>query len=37
LLAGSLPDQSAVYGVLRQLEALGIELVDLRRCDSPTK
>jgi hypothetical protein len=37
LLAGSLPDQSAVYGVLRQLEALGIELVELRRCDSPAK
>jgi hypothetical protein len=33
LLAGPLRDQSALYGVLRQLEALGLELVDLRRCE----
>jgi hypothetical protein len=33
LLAGSLPDHSALYGVLRQLEALGLELVEVRRAD----
>ena len=35
LLSGPLPDQCALYGVLRQLEALRIELVELRRC-APT-
>lgn len=33
VLAGDLPDQSALYGVLRQLEALGLELVEVRRFD----
>ncbi|MDA0164352.1 hypothetical protein OM076_29045 [Solirubrobacter ginsenosidimutans] len=33
VLAGALPDQSALYGVLRQLEALGLELVEVRRFD----
>jgi hypothetical protein len=31
LLTGSLEDQSALYGMLRQLEGLGLELVDVRR------
>jgi len=31
LLAGALPDQSALFGVLAQVEALGLELVEVRR------
>ena len=31
LLRGCLPDQAAVYGVLFRLEALGLELLELRR------
>jgi hypothetical protein len=31
LLTGSLPDQPALYGVIHQLEALGLELLEIRR------
>jgi len=31
VLTGRLPDQSAVHGVLAQIEALGLELVEVRR------
>jgi hypothetical protein len=31
LLIGSLPDQSALYGVTHQLEALGLQLLEIRR------
>jgi hypothetical protein len=31
LLRGDLPDQAALHGVLAQIEALGIELHDVRR------
>jgi hypothetical protein len=31
VLAGPLPDQSALHGVLAQIEALGLELVEVRR------
>jgi hypothetical protein len=31
LLTGHLPDQAAVYGVIARLEALGLELLELRR------
>jgi hypothetical protein len=31
VLTGSLEDRSAVYGVLAQLEALGLDLIELRR------
>jgi hypothetical protein len=31
VLTGALPDQAALYGVLGQLEALGLELLELRR------
>jgi hypothetical protein len=31
LLTGSLRDQSAVYGVIHQLEALGLQLLEIRR------
>jgi hypothetical protein len=31
VLTGPLADQSALYGLLAQLEALGLELLELRR------
>jgi hypothetical protein len=31
LLTGSIPDQSALYGVIHQLEALGLQLIEIRR------
>jgi hypothetical protein len=31
VLTGSLPDQAALYGVLAEVEALGLELVEVRR------
>ena len=31
LLTGSLPDQSALYGVINQLEGLGLQLMEIRR------
>jgi hypothetical protein len=31
LLAGALPDQSALHGVLAQMEQLGLELLDVHR------
>jgi hypothetical protein len=31
VLTGRLPDQSALHGVLAQIEALGLELVEVRR------
>ena len=34
VLTGTLPDQSALYGALAQLEALGVELLEVRR-ESP--
>jgi hypothetical protein len=34
VLAGPLPDHCALYGLLRQFEALGLELVELRRAES---
>ncbi len=34
VLAGALTDQAALYGVLAQLEALGLELLEVRR-ESP--
>ncbi len=34
LLCGSLPDQSALYGVIHQLEALGLELLEIAVCRS---
>jgi hypothetical protein len=29
--AGTLPDEAALYGVLAEIEALGLELLELRR------
>jgi hypothetical protein len=34
ILSGRIPDQSALYGVLHELEALGVELIELRRTAS---
>lgn len=31
VLTGRLPDQSALHGVLARIEALGLELVEVRR------
>ena len=31
VLAGALPDQSALHGVLAQIEQLGLELLDVHR------
>jgi hypothetical protein len=38
VLTGKLPDQSALHGVLAQIEALGLELLELRRtqCGGPS-
>ena len=30
LLTGAIPDQSALYGVIHQLEALGLQLLEIR-------
>jgi len=37
VLAGALADQAALYGVLAQIEALGLELLDVRRTHSCAK
>jgi hypothetical protein len=34
LLTGCLPDQAAMYGVIAKLEALGLELLEIRRLPS---
>ena len=31
VLTGPLPDQAALYGVLAEMEALGLELLEVRR------
>jgi hypothetical protein len=33
-LTGALADQAALHGVLRQIEALGLELLEVRRIPS---
>jgi hypothetical protein len=33
VLTGLLEDRSALFGVIAQIEALGLELVELRRTD----
>ena len=33
VLTGSLEDRSALFGVLAQIEALGLELLELRRSE----
>ncbi len=34
VLSGSLPDQSALHGLLALIESLGLELLDVRRLPS---
>jgi hypothetical protein len=34
VLTGTLADQAALYGVLFQIEALGLELIEVRRTHS---
>ncbi len=36
VLTGPLEDRSAVYGVLAQIEALGLEILELRQVAPPT-
>jgi hypothetical protein len=31
VLTGALPDQAALYGVIAEIEALGLELLEVRR------
>ena len=33
ILSGSIEDQAALHGVLEQIEALGLELVEVRQVD----
>jgi hypothetical protein len=35
VLTGPLADQAALYGVLAQIEALGLELLEVKRTPSP--
>jgi hypothetical protein len=37
VLTGSLEDRSAVFGVLAQIEALGLELLELRQIQARPK
>ncbi len=37
VLTGALADQAALYGVLAQIEALGLELIEVKRIPSPQK
>jgi len=36
VLGGSLPDQCALYGVIHQLESLGLQLLEIRRVPGPS-
>jgi epsilon-lactone hydrolase len=35
VLTGELPDTSALYGVIAEIEALGLELIEVRRLRPP--
>jgi hypothetical protein len=35
ILFGRLPDQSALQGVLRKIQELGLTLISVQRCGSP--
>jgi hypothetical protein len=36
VLHGPVPDQAALYGLLDRIQALGLELVEVRRLPDPT-
>lgn len=36
VLAGGLPDQAALYGVLARIEGLGLELIEIRQVEPDT-
>ena len=36
VLVGALPDQSALHGALVRIEALGLELLEVRRVPAPS-
>jgi hypothetical protein len=36
VLRGDVADQAALHGVLEQIQALGLELVELRQIDEPS-
>ena len=37
VLRGDVADQAALHGVLEQIQALGLELVELRQIDEPSR
>ena len=37
VLTGTLPDQAALHGVLAEIEALGLELLEVRRVNPPDR
>jgi hypothetical protein len=37
VLIGALPDQAALHGVLAEIEALGLELLEVRRVNPPDR
>ena len=37
VLTGALPDQAALHGVLAEIEALGLELLEVRRVNPPDR
>jgi hypothetical protein len=37
VLRGDVADQAALHGVLEQIQALGLELVELRQIDDPRR
>lgn len=37
VLSGIVPDQAALHGVLSKIEAMGLELVEVRRVPTDTK
>jgi hypothetical protein len=36
ILRGEITDQPALYGILDRIQALGLELIEVKRVDDPT-